>query len=144
MDADRAAIEKLHQDFGAAWSRGDAHGATSVYAEDGVRVGARGDIQHGRAEIEQAYVALFHGPFEGASVGMGAAAGPVPGAGAGLSAATIRLLGANYAVWQAPFTIVPANGPAVNGYAIDIMEKRNGRWWVLESHPKLFPPLPSR
>ncbi len=134
MDADRAAIEQLHQDFGAAWSRGDAHGAASVYAEDGVRVGARGDIQHGRAEIEQAYVALFHGPFEGARVGMGA------GAGAGSSAETIRMLGANHAVWQAPFTIVPANGPAVNGYAIDIMEKRSGRWWVLESHPKLFPP----
>lgn len=133
MHDDPAAIEKLHAEFGAAWSRGDSHAAAAFYAEDGIRVGARGDIEHGRAEIEAAYGRLFHGPFEGARVSMGSG-----------SAATIRMLGPGYALWQSPFEITPAQGPPIRGYSVDVMVKTKGRWWILESHPKLFPPPAER
>ena len=36
------------QAFSQAWSRGDARGAASFFTEDGVRVGAAGDVEHGR------------------------------------------------------------------------------------------------
>jgi len=37
--------------FAKAWSQGDAKAAASYFAVDGTRVGAFGDIQHGRTEI---------------------------------------------------------------------------------------------
>ena len=124
--ADIAQIEQLQKEFMTHWSAGDAAGCASVFVEDGKRVGARGDVQHGRAEIEQAYAKLFSGPFQGAKV----TGGP----------ATVRPLGHDYALCEAAFTIIPAQGEPLEGYSVDVMQKSRGRWWVLESHPKLFPP----
>ena len=126
--ADVIAIEQLQKGFLTHWSAGDAVGCAGAYVEDGVRVGARGDIEHGRAEIERAYEKLFAGPFQGARV----TGGPP----------TVRALGNDYALCQAPFTIAPAQGAPIEGYSLDVMQKLHGRWWVLESHPKLFPPPP--
>ena len=128
--ADIVKIEQLHKDFMTHWSAGDAAGCANVYTEDGMRVGARGDVEHGRAEIEQAYVRLFTGPFRGAKV----TSGP----------ATIRSLGHDYALCEAAFTITPAQGEPLDGYSVDVMQRIHGRWWLLESHPKLFPPPPPK
>jgi hypothetical protein len=65
---DAEAIYREIQAFSDSWSKGDAKGAASFYAEDGVRVGAAGDVEHGRQEIEGAYDRLLHGPFSGATV----------------------------------------------------------------------------
>lgn len=43
--------------FAEAWNRGDAKEAASLFAEDGVRVGAFGDRQKGRAEVEAPTIA---------------------------------------------------------------------------------------
>ncbi|HEY3124378.1 MAG TPA: hypothetical protein VGK70_09995 [Thermoanaerobaculia bacterium] len=51
MNADEKAISDLHKLFATAWSKSDTVAAAATYAEDGVRVGAFGDVQHGRAEI---------------------------------------------------------------------------------------------
>lgn len=127
MSDDERAIIDLHDVFAAAWSRGDTTGAAATYAEDGVRVGAFGDIQHGRAEIKAAYDKLLGGPFKGARVSLGAQ--------------SVRMLSSEHAIWQAPMEIHPADGAApVKGYAVDIMWKVGGRWLTLEAHPKLFPP----
>ena len=45
--------------FARAWNQGDARAAAAFFAEDGVRVGAFGDAQSGRAEIEAAYEAAL-------------------------------------------------------------------------------------
>jgi len=66
--ADEESIVAEVQAFSEAWSRGDAKAAASFFTEDGVRVGAMGDVQHGRAEVEAAYDKLLHGPFAGAKV----------------------------------------------------------------------------
>src|SRR5262245_48500156 len=65
---DAEAIYREIEAFSDAWSKGDAKGAALFYTDDGVRVGAMGDIEHGRAEIEAAYDRLLHGPFAGATV----------------------------------------------------------------------------
>ena len=72
------------------------------------------------------YSRLFGGPFQGARV----SGGP----------AVIRPLGHEYALSEAPFTIVTAAGASIEGFTLDVMQKNHGRWWILESHPKLFPP----
>ena len=128
--SDTAEIEQIQRDFMAHWSAGDAASCARAYAEDGVRVGARGDIQRGRGEIEQAYASLFSGPFRGARVTG--------------TEARIRMLGQEYALYQAGFTITPPQGQPIHGYAVDVMRKIQGRWWVQESHPKLFPPPPAK
>ena len=124
--ADIVQIEQIQKDFLRHWSAGDATACASGYAVDGMRVGARGDLQCGRAEIEQAYAKLFAGLFRGAKV----TGGP----------ATVRPLGIDYALCEAAFTITTAQGQSLEGYTVDVMRKIQGRWWVLESHPKLFPP----
>ena len=127
MSEDEKAITELHDVFAAAWGRGDTEAAAATYTEDGVRVGAFGDIQHGRSEIKAAYDRLLGGPFKGATVSLGEQ--------------TVRMLGSGYAIWQASLEIRPAGGASpVRGYAVDVMRKAGGRWLTLEAHPKLFPP----
>jgi uncharacterized protein (TIGR02246 family) len=112
--------------FSKAWSRGDAKEAASFYTEDGVRVGAMGDVQRGRAEVEAGYARLLHGPFTGATVTQ--------------ERGTIRMLTDDLALWQGGMTIQPAGmAPAINGYVVQLMKKINGRWLVLEAHPKIYP-----
>jgi len=119
------------QRFAEAWSRGDAKGAASFFADDGVRVGAMGDTQRGRAEVEAAYEHLLHGPLAGARMQQ------QPG--------TVRMLTAELALWQGAIEITPAEGSPMKGHVIQLMKMVNGRWLVLESHPKLFPsPPPTR
>ncbi len=121
-------ITGLEQKFISAWNAGDAHAAAAFYAEDGTRVGASGDVSHGRAAIEVAYTKLFDGPMKGASVEWHPA---------------VRLLAPEVAVAQGPITIRRASGGApIEGYAVDVWKRTGGRWQVVEGHPKLFPPPP--
>ena len=126
---DEESIMREVQAFSEAWSRGDAKAAASFYTVDGVRVGAMGDVEHGRAELEAAYERLLHGPFAGATVTQ--------------ERGTVRLLTADLALWQGGMVIQPAGGaPALKGYVVQLMKRVDDRWLVLEAHPKLFPPPP--
>jgi uncharacterized protein (TIGR02246 family) len=126
-------VESIHREihaFSDAWSKGDAKGAASFYTDDGVRVGAAGDVEHGRAEIEAAYDRLLHGPFSGATVTQ--------------ERGTVRVLASDLALWQGGMQITPPGGrPPLKGHVVQLMKKVNGRWLVLEAHPKLFPPPPA-
>ena len=124
---DEQAIVSETASFAEAWSRGDAKAAASCYTEDGVRVGAFGDRQEGRPEIEAAYGRLLHQTMPGATVKQ--------------QRGDVRLLTPDLALWQAAMEIVPADGaPALKGHVVQVMKKVAGRWLVLEAHPKLFPP----
>jgi hypothetical protein len=90
-------------------------------------VGAGGEVQRGRAEVEAAYERLLHGPFDGARVTQGRG--------------TVKMLGSDLALWQGGMRITPsAPGAPIEGYVVQIMKKVAGRWLVLEAHPKLYPP----
>jgi uncharacterized protein (TIGR02246 family) len=120
-------LERTTQ-FLEAWQRGDARAATAHMAEDAIRVGAFGDIQHGRAEIQAAYLKLFSGgPMKGATVKFDQ---------------SVRLLGSDVAVSEGPLTITPPEGAPIAGYSVELWKKRDGRWWLIEAHPKFYPPRP--
>ena len=126
---DEQAIMKETASFAEAWSKGDAMAAASYYTEDGVRVGAFGDIQNGRSEIEAAYDRLLHQTMPGAVVKQ--------------ERGSVRMLTSELAIWQGGIEIIPAGGgSALKGYVVQVMKKVEGRWLVLEGHPKLFPPPP--
>jgi len=90
-------------------------------------VGAAGDTQQGRSEIEADYHKLLSGPFAGASVTQEAGA--------------VRMLAPELAVWRGGMQIrLPNDGPVLKGHVVQIMKKvTGGRWLILEAHPKLFP-----
>jgi uncharacterized protein (TIGR02246 family) len=116
--------------FAEAWSRGDAAAAASFFTDDAVRVGAFGDVQRGRGEIEAAYERLMHQTM--------------PGARLTQERGEVRMLSAELALWQGAIEITPAGGGApLRGHVVQVMRKVKGRWLILEAHPKLFPPPPS-
>ena len=114
------------QAFADAWSQGDAKAAASFYTEDGVRVGAFGDVQKGRAELEAAYDRLLHQTMPGAQVR--------------LERGSVRMLTSDLALWQGGMEILPPGGEPLRGHVAQVMRKVDGRWLILEAHPKFFPP----
>jgi uncharacterized protein (TIGR02246 family) len=127
---DEQAIFNETEAFAKAWNEADARGAASFYTEDGVRVGAFGDRQSGRTEIEVAYDKLLHQTMPGAIVKQ--------------ERGSIRLLSAELALWQAGIEIIPPGGASsLKGHVVQVMKKVEGRWLVLEAHPKIFPPPPA-
>ena len=129
MNSDEEAIIAEVEAFSIAWSRGDAKAAADFYTQDGVRVGAMGDTQEGREQIERAYEKLLGGPFAGASVTQ--------------ERGGVRMLTPDLAIWRGAMQIQPADGgPAMRGHVVQVMKKADERWLILEAHPKLFPSPP--
>jgi len=96
--------------FAEAWNRADAKAAAEFYTEDGVRVGAFGDIQTGRREIEAAYDRLLHQVMPGANVSQ--------------EEGSVRMLTPEYAIWQGGMEIMPADGRAtIKGYVVQVMKR---------------------
>lgn len=127
---EQEAIIKETQAFAEAWNKGDAKVAASFYTDDGLRVGAFGDVQHGRAEIEAAYNKLLHQTMTGASVKQ--------------ERGTVRMLTPELAVWQGGLEIIPPGGASsLKGHVVQVMKKAGDRWLILEAHPKLFPSPPT-
>lgn len=125
---DKAEILRLEGQFIAAWNKGDPRAAAAVYAEDGVRVGAFGDVSQGREAIEAAYAKLLGETMKGATVEW---------------QPSVRLLTLDIGLAQGPLVIHPAGAAApIRGYALDIWRKSAGSWHLVEGHPKLFPPPP--
>ena len=126
MQTEEQAIIAETEAFIVAWNKGDAKSAASFFTEDAVRVGAFGDVQHGRAEVEKAYDRLLHQTMPGATVKQ--------------ERGSVRMLSPELAVWQGGIEITPPGGASsMKGHVVEIMKKVKGRWLVLEAHPKLFP-----
>src|SRR6266496_3628360 len=122
-------IYKENDSFIEAWNQGNAQLAASYSTEDAVRVGAMGDIEHGRDEIEKAYDKLMHVTM--------------PGAKGKTEKGIIRMLTNELAVWQGGLEIVKPDGSSsLKGYVVQVMKKVNNRWLILEAHPKFFPGPP--
>jgi uncharacterized protein (TIGR02246 family) len=83
---DQEDIYKENDRFLEAWNQGDHKVAASFYTEDGVRVGAMGDIEHGREEIATAYDNLMHKAM--------------PGAIAKMEKGSIRILTPELVIWK--------------------------------------------
>jgi uncharacterized protein (TIGR02246 family) len=128
VGADEKEILERTTTFLAAWQRGDAKAATAHMTEDAVRVGAFGDIQRGRAEIETAFQKLFSGgPMKGAKIQFDP---------------SVRLLSGDVAVSEGALTITAPEGAPMAGFVVELWKKRDGRWWLVETHPKFYPPRP--
>ena len=129
MPSDEDAIIAEVVAFTAAWNTADATAAASFFTEDGARVGAFGDMQHGRAELAAAYSQLFRGPMAGAAIRQ--------------ERGSVRMLAPGLALWQGGIEVQPPGGPVLKGHVVQIMKQVGARWLVLEAHPKFFPSRPA-
>ena len=124
--SDEEAIFRETEAFAEAWNSGDPKAAASFFAEDGVRMGAFGDRQVGRFEIEAAYDKLLRQTMPGATVSQ--------------ERGSIRMLSPGLALWQAGIEIVPPGaGTPLKGHVVQVMKRAEDRWLILEGHPKIFP-----
>jgi uncharacterized protein (TIGR02246 family) len=57
--ADEKVLRELHEEFVAAYNKGDAEAVAAFYAPDADFVGIRGDTNHGRADIEKRFANFF-------------------------------------------------------------------------------------
>lgn len=83
--SDEDEINIVNLDFLKAWNKGDAKAAASFFTEDGVRIGAMGDIGCGREEIAKALDNLIHKSMTGAK--------------AKTANESVRMLTTEFAIW---------------------------------------------
>lgn len=121
-----AAIRKIVADQAAAWNAGDAHGYAADFAENGAYVNVRGERFVGRAEFQQRHSQIFHGFLHGSHQE--------------LTIDSLRWLGpdaayAEVATAVTGFKTPPAGRAPKDGvlrtHALEIFQKRDGRWWVV-------------
>lgn len=120
-------IIQIENSFHDAWNSGDVKKIVSFFADDGIRVGPDGVIQHGRKELEEAYDNLLK-MMKGSTIKF------EPG--------SIRILCDDFATWQSRLLIIPGGDkPSIKGYSFDLLKKVEGSWQILEAHPKTIGPL---
>lgn len=109
------AVRALWQQFEQAFNDGDAATAASLYAEDGDRIDARGNLVSGRAQIEAGYRALL------ARRAADSSTAPLR------ATIDVRLLGADVALLDGRWTGTRV-GVAVCGRFTLVASRRDGRW----------------
>ncbi len=99
--ADEQAILREQQAFSRAWNQRDVEALANFFTEAVVRVGAFGDIQHGRAEIATGFHRLLRERMPGAKVQ--------------LERGTVRMLSSELAPRRGAIEITLQAGPPPKG-----------------------------
>jgi uncharacterized protein (TIGR02246 family) len=140
--ADETAIQRLIDDFSAAWGRHDAKGLVAGYDADADFTNPLGRTRQGRADIEAGF-ASEHGPtglFRSSTIRQ--------------TIDRLRLVKPDVGVVQASWEITGAVGPdgaplppAFKGRLMLVVVKRDGQWKVISGQamqPVADGPPPAR
>lgn len=126
-DADSAAIKQFAADFANTWNNHDARGVVMHYVEDGEFTSVKGEVSHGRKELEDHYATIFTTFLKNAHTTD--------------TVRTIRFLGPDLASvdldWLVNEPSAP-NGVLRKGLLTWVLTKRNGQWMVLVYHEFAF------
>ena len=128
--APNADVQKVMDAYAAAWAKGDAKGIAAMFDAEGVMIGGFGDVSAGRAQIEQAFVKMFSGPFKGSKIRV------VPEG--------TRQLGTDTIIHVGSYEITGFSGPAgqsgtVRGRYLNTYVRRNGQLMVAASASNIPP-----
>ena len=126
-DADSASIRQFVVDFQNTWNNHDARGVAMHYVEDGEFTSVKGDVSHGRKELEDHYATIFTTFLKNARTTD--------------TVRSIRFLGPDLASvdleWLVNEPSAP-NGVLRKGLLTWVLTKRNGQWLVLVYHEFAF------
>jgi uncharacterized protein (TIGR02246 family) len=132
---DRAAIEKLRDDFQAAWNSNDAQRAAALYADDAVRMAPGAPTITGRSGIAQEMQQMFT-QFEKATLQ--------------LSGQETRIMGGGWAFDRGAYTLnatPKGGGPPIadkGKYFVLLQKQTDGSWKVARDidNSDTPPPMP--
>jgi uncharacterized protein (TIGR02246 family) len=126
-DADSAAIKQFAADFANTWNNHDARGVAMHYVEDGEFTSVKGEVSHGRKELEDHYTTIFTTFLKNAHTTD--------------TVRSIRFVGPDLASvdldWLVNEPSAP-NGVLRKGLLTWVLTKRNGQWMVLVYHEFAF------
>jgi uncharacterized protein (TIGR02246 family) len=108
-DAD---IQKLADQYQAAFNKGDAKAVTALYTADALRVTPSGKLVSGKPAIEKDYAENFAGPFKGAKLTLH------PG--------RTQNLKADVALIEGTFEV--AGAAALKGRYLNTIVREGGQW----------------
>jgi uncharacterized protein (TIGR02246 family) len=126
---DDEAIYAETEAFRQAWNKGDVKLVTSFFTDNAIRVdgvGATGQTQRGKGQLETAYNKLFHEASPGIQMKYA-------------DKGEIRWLSDDLAVWQGNLEIIRPDGTIAKGHVVEIFKRVNDRWLIVEAHPKVAP-----
>jgi uncharacterized protein (TIGR02246 family) len=116
---------KFYLEFNASWNKGDHKRLSEMFTLDACRVSSNGETQNGSLEIMSFYENLFSRALPGAMLKM--------------EKPDVRLIAPEFAVLKSGFEIVlKNNAKKLSGFFLFIMQKKEGKWLILECNPKLF------
>jgi len=129
-------VQKMQQDFFAAWNKNDVTALTSYWTEDATLINPLGRVAHGKAEIQQLFTDEQTTVFKGST--------------ATVLEVKTRHLGPGLAFFDTEMTVDNAHGPDGSAmpqmkYHLSGVAKMNGKKWELvEARPYAFmQPMPA-
>jgi uncharacterized protein (TIGR02246 family) len=129
QDKPDAAIQKIADDFAAAWGKGDAAGLAALHAEDAVRLNGDGSVAKGRAAIQKGLTDILATTWKGTRLTI------TPG--------QLTRVTDDVYVGEGKYQITggtPPPGAPTSGSYMNTMVRRGGRWVIVGS--VAFPPPP--
>ncbi len=126
-DADIAAIKQCVATFQDTWNSHDARGVAMRYVEDGEFTSIKGDVSHGRKELEDHYSMIFSTFLKNAHTTD--------------TVRSIRFLGPDLASVDIDWLVTEPSAPGGvlrKGLLTWVVTKRNGQWMIAVYHEFAF------
>ncbi|HSZ18782.1 MAG TPA: SgcJ/EcaC family oxidoreductase [Candidatus Acidoferrum sp.] len=126
-DADTAAIKQFVANFADTWNSHDAHGVAMHYVEDGDFSSVKGEVSHGRKELEDHYTMIFTTFLKNAHTTD--------------TVRSIRFLAPDLASVDIDWLVNEPSAPGGvlrKGLLTWMLSKRNGQWMIVIYHEQSF------
>lgn len=119
-------MQKLAEDYTAAWNKGDAKAVAALHARDAIQITPDGRVNVGRAEIEKSLQEAFAGPSKGARLTVRMGRTSQISADVRTSEGTYEITG----MTAAPAAKAPG---ATRGRFLNTIVREGGRWLIASS-----------
>jgi uncharacterized protein (TIGR02246 family) len=122
-----AEVQKVTDQYNAAFNKGDSKAVAALYTADALRVTPDGRLLAGRAAIEKEYVTAFSGPNKGGKLTL------QPGKSISVTA--------DVAVFEGLYEVTGGKMPAKGRY-VNTLVKQGGEWRLaaVTTIPEIAPP----
>ena len=127
-------VQKMQQEFFAAWNKNDVAGLTSFWNDDATLINPLGRVAHGKSEIQQLFTDEQTTVFKGST--------------AAVLEVKTRHLGSGLAFFDSEVTVDNAHSPdgsvmpQVKYHLAGVAQMKGKKWEVLEARPYVFLPSP--